>query len=240
YYSINEGPLTKQQEVIQFTSDANIKDHEELDLFGYMKTEKGKGTLTRSAVVRFSPAISLEPYLNDLEFGNNKNFADRLKDNPNLFQFEQHYSLYSYSVTIDLNRIGVDENDSIELPMKVRAERVCKVLDALKIMNREIKGRTENLNPIFVIGGVYPVKNPFFLNRVKVVYNASTKDFSIHKELIDSVLNTKINGSSVKDYTLIGVLKGYWSNEKEFEEALDINEFFERLKEGVRKFYEGA
>uniref|UniRef100_A0A7C3RMB4 Type I-B CRISPR-associated protein Cas7/Cst2/DevR n=1 Tax=Dictyoglomus thermophilum TaxID=14 RepID=A0A7C3RMB4_DICTH len=241
-YGIKEAPLTKEQNVIQFRSDANIKDYEELDYFGYMKTEKGKGALTRSAVVRFSPAISLEPYLNDLEFGSNKNFADRVKSDPNPFQFEQHYSLYSYSVIIDLNRIGVDENDNTELPIEERINRVNKVVDALKIMNREIKGRTENLNPIFAIGGVYPVKNPFFLNRLKVIYNPSTRVFSINKELIESVLSIKIDGVGVREDTYIGFLKGYWGNEKDFESLspLDINEFFEKIKEDVRKFYESA
>jgi CRISPR-associated protein Cst2 len=241
-YGIKEAPLTKEQDVIQFKSEANIKDYEELDYFGYMKTEKRKGALTRSAVVRFSPAISLEPYLNDLEFGSNKNFADRLNSDANLFQFEQHYSLYSYSMIIDLNRIGVDENDDIELPIEERIKRVNNVVDALKIMNREIKGRTENLNPIFAIGGVYPVKNPFFLNRLKVIYNPYTKDFSINKNLIDSVLNIKIDGDEVKKYTYIGFLKGYWRNEKDFESLnpLDINGFFEKIKEDVKKFYESA
>ncbi|MCS7232053.1 MAG: type I-B CRISPR-associated protein Cas7/Cst2/DevR [Elusimicrobiota bacterium] len=237
-FGIKEAPLTKAQGVIQFKEEANIKDYEEVDLFGYMKTTKGKTALTRSAVVRFSPAISLEPFFNDLEFGTNKNFADRVESDPNPFQFEQHYSLYSYTVTIDLNRLGVDENENIILDNNVRAERACKVLDALKVMNREIKGRIENLNPLFLIGGIYPVKNPFFLNRIKVIYNTTYKKFFINKELIDNVLDLQINNNHVRDFSFIGILKGYWGNEDSFENALNINEFFERLKKEVLKTYE--
>ncbi|MEM3806820.1 MAG: type I-B CRISPR-associated protein Cas7/Cst2/DevR, partial [Thermoproteota archaeon] len=190
--------------------------------------------------VKFSPAISLEPYYNDLEFGSNKNFADRSNSDPNIFQLEQHYSLYTYTVTIDLDRLGKDENENIELDKKTRIERAQKILEALKVMNREIKGRIENLNPIFVIGGIYPVKNPFFLNRVKICLDSSTKRFKINTELINSVLNISINGISIKDYTHIGLLKGYWENEKEFENAKDIDTFFKDIKEGVQEFYESA
>ncbi|PMQ01374.1 MAG: type I-B CRISPR-associated protein Cas7/Cst2/DevR [Dictyoglomus sp. NZ13-RE01] len=239
-FGVEDAPLTKEKEVIQFKEEANIKDYEELDLFGYMKTIRGQKAITRSAVVRFSPAISLEPYLNDLEFGTNKNFADRLKSDPNPFQFEQHYSLYTYTVTIDLDRLGKDENENIELDKETRIKRVQNVLEALKVMNREIKGRIENLNPIFVIGGIYPIKNPFFLNRIKVSLDSSTRKFKINTELIKSTLNIKINDSLVEDYTHIGLLKGYWGNENEFENAKDINDLFEELKKGVKAFYESA
>ncbi|HOJ93467.1 MAG TPA: type I-B CRISPR-associated protein Cas7/Cst2/DevR [Dictyoglomaceae bacterium] len=239
-FGVKEAPLTKEKEVIQFKEEANIRDYEEVDLFGYMKTEKKEKALTRAAVVRFSPAISLEPYLNDLEFGTNKNFADRINSDPNPFQFEQHYSLYTYTITIDLDRIGKDENENIELDNETRIKRVQNVLDALKVMNREIKGRIENLNPIFVIGGIYPVKNPFFLNRVKVSLDASTKRFKINNELLDSVLNTQISDKLVRDYTHIGLLKGYWQNEDEFKNAVDISELFNKLKDEVREFYASA
>jgi CRISPR-associated autoregulator DevR family len=67
-----EDPLHKAQGVIQFKPEANIRDYIEVDLFGYMKTAKGGASLTRSAVVRITPAISLEPMYSDIEFGTNK------------------------------------------------------------------------------------------------------------------------------------------------------------------------
>ena len=36
---------------------------------------------------------------------------------------------------------------------------------------RDIRGRREDLKPVFVIGGVYDIKNPFFHNLVEVSDN---------------------------------------------------------------------
>jgi CRISPR-associated protein Cst2 len=232
-----EDPLTKEQQVVQFKPDANIKDYVEMDLFGYMKTKKGQGSISRPAVVRISPAISLEPMEGDVEFGTNKNFADRAGTDPNPFQFEHHYSLYSYTVTVDLDRIGVDENDKIYLPPDEKAKRVNQLLEVLKVLTRNIKGRTESLSPIFAIGGVYDIKNPFFLNKLKVNYSKEEKKYGIDTEILDSQLSLSFDGKSIRDYTYVGYLKGYWLNESEFNKlsknVSDIDGFFSGLKDKV-------
>jgi len=256
-------PLSDDNGVIQFKPTANIKDYVEVDLFGYMKTEKSKkskedkdnmendkdssknnnsakGAKTRSAVVRFSPAISLSPMAFDVEFGANHDFAKRINVNPNPFQFEVHSSLYTYTVAIDLDRVGVDPNDDLELDGTEKARRVNMVLDALKILDREIKGRTENLSPLFVIGGLYPVKNPFFLGRIKVNYDRNQRKYSINTELIESVLDLKLNDKSVKDYTSCGFVDGFWANEDYITQNLKgktISDFFEELKSKVDEHY---
>jgi CRISPR-associated protein Cst2 len=256
-----EVPLSDEKGTIQFKSTANIKDYVEVDLFGYMKTEKSKGkskkdkdnmendkdssknnnsTKTRSAVVRFSPAVSLSPMAFDVEFGANHDFAKRAKTDPNPFQFEVHSSLYTYTVAIDLDRVGVDPNDGLELDGTEKARRVNMVLDALKILDREIKGRTENLSPLFVIGGLYPVKNPFFLGRIKVNYDRNQRKYSLNTKEIESVLGLKLNGNSVKDYTSCGLVEGFWANEDYIIKNLNgktISDFFEELKSKVNQRY---
>ncbi len=247
-FSIDEGkedPLHNAQGVIQFKSEANIRDYVEVDLFGYMKTERGKASHTRPAVVRITPAISLEPMYSDIEFGTNKNFADRTNSDPNPFQFEHHYSLYSYTVTIDLDRVGKDENDGTDLDPCTKAERVSKVLEVLKVLNRDIKGRTENLNPLFVIGGVYAVKNPFFLNRIKVSYNKERKAYSLNTEILSSITSVSFNNRSIRDDTILGYVKGFWLNEDEFNKICntifsDIGSFFDELKNRVNDYYKEA
>jgi CRISPR-associated protein Cst2 len=241
--SDKEEPLTAEQDVVQFKPEANIKDYIEADLFGYMKTEKNKGSLTRPAVVRISPAIALEPMFLDVEFGTNLNFAQRAGANPNPFQFEHHLSLYSYTITIELDRVGEDPNDGISLEPEEKARRVNMVLDVLKVLNRNIKGRMESLNPLFAIGGVYNVKNPFFLGRLKVKYNRETQRYSVDAPIIASVLEMGFNGEKVKDNTYIGLVKGYWENENEIKgllpenKVLNVNDFFEELKKKVNEYY---
>lgn len=242
-FGIDEGKqvLTKENTVIQFKPEVNIKDSVEADLFGYMKTKKIEGSVTRSAVVRFSPAIALEPFLNDIEFGSNKNFADRVGSNPNPFQFEHHHSLYSYTLTIDLDRVGKDEKEKVEITPKEKAERVNNLLDVVKVLNREIKARTESLNPLFVIGGVYNIKNPFFMNRVKTYCDKTNKIYGIQTDILKSTSETVFNNVKVKDSTNIGCISGFWKNESEFKEitenVLTVENFFENLKMSVNNYY---
>ena len=106
--------VDKSKGTVQFSDKYTIKDSQEMDLFGYMKTvkktdEEDGGSETRSAAVRVSHAISLEDYRSDLELLSNKGLADRINQFQNLANLEQHISFYTYTITIDLNKIGVDK-----------------------------------------------------------------------------------------------------------------------------------
>jgi len=241
--SDKEEPLTAENDVVQFKPEANIRDYIEADLFGYMKTEKNKGSITRPAVVRITPAIALEPMFLDVEFGTNLNFAQRAGTDPNPFQFEHHLSLYSYTITVELDRVGEDENDNISLEPEEKLKRVNMLLDVLKVLNRNIKGRMESLNPLFAIGGVYNVKNPFFLNRLKTFYNKETRKYSIETPILNNILQMSFNGENIKDKTYIGIVEGYWENENNIKNLLpenqifNVNDFFEKLKEDIKEYY---
>ena len=68
--------VDKSKGTVQFKDECTIKDSEEMDLFGYMKTskksdDKAGGSSIRSAAVRLSNAISLEDYKSDMDFLNN-------------------------------------------------------------------------------------------------------------------------------------------------------------------------
>jgi CRISPR-associated protein Cst2 len=221
--------------VVQFAPDATIKDYAEIDLFGYMKTskkgdEKG-GQKIRSAVVRLSNAISLEPYNSDLDFLTNMGMAKRQDDLQNaIAQSEIHKSLYAYTVTIDLDKVGIDENDNIQLSKEEKSERVVKLIESLQFLWRDIKGRRENLNPIFAVGGLYERKNPYFEGRIELYKNNLNID--LIKDVIDSCEDTKNN-------TYVASLKGKFTNSKEVNEfaKLSINDLFSKLKEEVKSYY---
>ncbi|MDE5931424.1 MAG: type I-B CRISPR-associated protein Cas7/Cst2/DevR, partial [Lachnospiraceae bacterium] len=164
-------PVDGKSGVVQFAPSATIQDYPEIDLFGYMKTsskEEGKsdkgGASTRSAVVRLSNAIALEPYQSDLEFLTNMGLAKRQNLENGIAQSEIHRAFYTYTVTADLDRIGDD--GGISIPAADRAERMKVFLDTIQFLYRDIKGRRENLSPVFVIGGRSETKHPFFENRI--------------------------------------------------------------------------
>ena len=169
-------PVDGKSGVVQFAPTATIKEYPEIDLFGYMKTtskddgknEKG-GAATRSAVVRLSNAIALEPYQSDLEFLTNMGLAQRDHLENAIAQSEIQRSYFSYTVSIDLERVG--EDNGISLSAEEKSNRIITLLEGIEYLYRDIKGRRENLSPLFIIGGCYKRKNPFFENQIKLENN---------------------------------------------------------------------
>lgn len=226
------------KKVIQFDKDATIEAYPEIDFFGYMKTNKGTNAHVRSAKVRLSNAISLEPFRGDTDFLNNMGLAARLRKakgdnsiNNGLAQSEIHLSYYRYTVTIDLDQIGIDEAEDIQISNQEKARRVSKLLDVIAYLYRDIRGRREDLKPLFVIGGVYDIKNPIFENIVDV------KNNTVLIEGIKDVMT-----SELANQTETGVVSGKFTNTDEIKRELhatSVAKFFEVLKKKVADYYEG-
>ena len=234
-----KSPVSKEKGTFQFKDEALISDYPELDFFGYMKTSKT--TVTRAAVVRLSNAISLETFKGDLEFLTSKGLADRYNKENNkekmefndIAQSEIHKSYYKYTITIDLDMIGKEEEKDF-IDNKEKARRVIKLLNTISLLYRDIRGRREDLKPLFVIGGVYDIKNPFFENIVDVKDN---------KILVNKLC------SGIYDYiekdTISGIVKEQFENDTEVEvklkekniNVLNVPKFFKQLKEKVDNYY---
>lgn len=233
--------VDKSKGTIQFKDDLTIKDSQEMDLFGYMKTAKKTenedgGSNIRSASVRLSHAISLEEYKSDMEFLNNKGLADRIDDFPNLANIEQHLSYYTYTITIDLEKVGIDGD--VNLDNSTKAQRVKELLEIIKVLNREIRGREENLSPIFIIGGIYKLNSPFFLGRIKLI--GKDGEFSIDTEMLKDTTTLKLGDDSIEKDTYVGIVKNSFKNEEEIKEnftTMNIQEFFENLENKVDEYY---
>ena len=230
--------VDKLQGTVQFKKELTIKESEEMDLFGYMRTTNNESSNTRSAAVRLSNAIYLEDYKSDMELLNNKGLADRIPEYPNLANIEQHLSYYTYTITIDLEKIGVDEG--VELTPEEKTGRVNQLLDIVKILNREIRGREENLSPVFVIGGMYNINSPFYLGRIKL--KGKDGEFSIDTEMLKDTSTLTIGENSIFEDTKVGILKNSFKNENEIEEIFNgkvtnIEEFFQNLKQEVTEYY---
>ena len=226
------------KKVVQFSAETTIKDYPELDFFGYMKTVKGDNSKNRSAIVRLSNAVSLETFKGDLEFLTNKGLVDRIDRNekvfPNIAQAEIHKSYYKYTVTIDLDKIGIDELDKIEIENEEKARRVNKLLDTISLLYRDIRGRREDLKPLFIIGGVYDIKNPFFENVVDVRNN---------KILVEKLTSGIYD--FIENDTTVGIVKEQFENDTEIEtelakkniKVLNVPEFFKQLKNKIGEYY---
>lgn len=230
----NLTPTRVEKDVVQFSPEASIKDYPEIDFFGYMKTKKGEGSTTRSAVVRLSNAISLETFKGDLDFLTNKGLSDRTNGEMkgmNIAQSEIHRSYYRYSVAIDLDKIGIDKNEpEILIDNSEKARRVNKLLDTIALLYRDIRGRREDLKPLFAIGGVYDTKNPIFENVLEVKNN---------KVVIEAIKGVLFD--SIEKDTICGLIEGKFDNDKSIKEelkALSMPEMFKTLKSKVNEYYE--
>lgn len=230
--------VDKSKGTVQFKENLTIEDSEEMDLFGYMKTAKNDGSSVRSAAVRLSNAISLEDYRSDMEFLNNKGLADRIGEFPNLANIEQHLSYYTYTITIDLEKVGVD--NGVEITDEEKIRRINQLLDVVKVLNREIRGREENLSPVFVIGGMYNINSPFYLGRIKLT--GKDGEFNLDTEMLKDTSTLTIGETSILEDTKLGMLKNTFRNDKEIEEIFNgkvtnIEEFFKNLKDEVTEYY---
>ena len=234
--------FNNESKVVQFAEEENIAASPEIDLFGYMKT-KSKGsddkTATRVAPVRLTPAIALEPFNYEVEFQTNKWLADRAGKQPNIANAENHRSLYRYTVTVDLDRGGTEEwnlslpeeERKVGISPEERSKRVCELLEIIKYLYRDIRGRREDLKPVFVAGGVYKIKNPFFMNAISIAWDGD-------KPLIDLDPIKEISESIEDGETFIGARKGYWANEFD-ESVMSPEQAIEGMKNLVESVYSG-
>ncbi|MGG1215857.1 type I-B CRISPR-associated protein Cas7/Cst2/DevR [Priestia endophytica] len=235
FFNWNLDVVDKSKGVVQFKEECTIEDSVEMDLFGYMKTKAKGSAEKRSAVARLSHAVSLEPYRSDLEFLNNMGLAKRINENSNIATLEQHESLYTYTLTIDLSHVGVD--GAIELSELEKASRVKQLIEITKYLNRDIRGRQENLAPLFVIGGLYPIANPFFLGRIAL------QDFNsrlLNVKSMESVLKQTVLGHDVRACTKIGLVDGIFANENEITElaeTVSLEEFYQHLLQEIDAYY---
>lgn len=228
-------PISNESGVVQFAADASIDKYPEVDLFGYMKTVSKKDnsagkSSTRSAVVRLSNAVSLEPFNSDLDFLTNMGLAKREGYENAIAQSEIHRSLYAYTVTIDLDRIG--EDGDISIPVDEKINRIETLLKTIMFLYRDIKGRRENLLPLFVIGGVFSRKNPFFSNAINV--NNGNLNISSIKSVLDMM-------QEEKEFVKVGLVNGIFNNEDDIINELNakgVGEIFNEIIDDMKKAYE--
>lgn len=235
-----------------------IKEYPEFDLFGGLFTnlkdksgkevkfekEKGIQSVKRTSVAKLTYAFSLTPYKGDADFLNNIEAFNRYikhvedKEGQTIAYTEQHTTHYVYTLTVDLDRVGVweEENGTTEdvLDKQEKAKRVKDLLDAVFYLSRSIKGRHENLSPIFVIGGVFSVKNPFFMDAIDA--EERNGKLWLNLQRVESVLELVPE----KDKVVCGMLSGYFENEEDIRQRLNCQELgtvFEILKTQVEKAY---
>lgn len=206
---------------------------------GYMST-KGT-TYVRNSSVYLTDAISCESFVNETRFHNNLYLAGNYAKANNMniqndaskvglmpYQYEYDKSLKIYSVTIDLEMIGKDENFHAEADKKEKAARVNALLEGVEALSLIVKGNLDNAEPVFVVGGLSDRKTHYFENVVHV-----------QEDKLDVSIDLK---DKIRKGFHCALLRGkVLANEQEIERELEpmtISMFFETLKSEVNTYYE--
>lgn len=204
---------------------------------GYMSTKDV--TYIRNSSFYLTDAVSVEPFISDARFHNNlylaTNFAkanglnvqNNSKDCGLMpYQYEYDKSIKIYSITIDLEKVGVDQNFDAEASNEEKCSRVLSIIDAVENLSLVVKGNLDNAEPIFIVGGLSPRKTHMFENAVKVV----------GKNLVVEPIKEKLDmGFSC------GLMRnGQLGNEDEIIRELNpttVPKFFNQLREDIKAYF---
>lgn len=218
-------------------NDVNVSNCRALE-GGYMSTSKS--TYIRKSSFYLTDAKSCESFVNETRFHNNlymaTNYANandiNLQDNAKSsglmpYQYEYDKSLKIYSITIDLDMIGKDENFDTEADNKEKILRVNSLLEAIENLSLTVKGNLDNAEPLFIVGGFSNRKTHYFENVVKVKGS---------KLIVSKDLQDRLN----KGFSCGLIECGIFENENEIIEKLNttsVSSFFDDLKNKVESYY---
>lgn len=205
---------------------------------GYMNTTGT--TYVRNSSFYLTDAISCDNFINETRFHNNlylaNNYAE--KNNINLqekakdaglmpYQYEYDKSLKIYSLTIDVEMIGVDRNFKEEASNEEKIHRVISLLDAVANLSLVVRGNLDNAEPLFIVGGLSKRKTHYFENVVHV----QNESIVLSRDLKDRI----------SEGFYCGLLQGgSFANEMDIIKELNpmsVKEFFDRLKNDVKQYY---
>jgi CRISPR-associated protein Cst2 len=114
-----------------------------------------------------------------------------------------------------------------KITFEERSNRVCQFLEIVGRLYRDIRGRREDLTPLFIIGGVYDTLNPFFENAINLEWIRKGMRPKINTTLLKGSLERKYiladKERFVKDDTFIGIADGFYSNSSSDFDSYYIN-----------------
>ena len=218
------------------TEDVNAATCKALE-GGYMSTKDV--TYIRNSSFYLTDAVSVEPFISDARFHNNLYLATNFAKANGLnvqndskdcglmpYQYEYDKSIKIYSITIDLEKVGVDQNFDAEASNEEKCSRVLSIIDAVENLSLVVKGNLDNAEPIFIAGGLSPRKTHMFENAVRVV----------GKNLVVEPIKEKLEmGFSC------GLMRnGQLGNEDEIVRELNpttVPKFFNQLREDVKAYF---
>ena len=205
---------------------------------GYMYTIKN--TYIRNSSFYLTDAISSERFNNEARFHNNLYMASNYAKNHGInlqekasdaglmpYQYEYEKSLKTYSITIDLDMIGKDENFNAEADANEKADRVIALVEAVRNLSLVVNGNLDNAEPQFIVGGISKRKTHYFENVVRVNSDRIELSQDLKDKLSEGFSVALLHGNAfVNEQDIVKELS-----------PVSMKEFFDKVEDEVRKYY---
>ncbi|MGB9858294.1 type I-B CRISPR-associated protein Cas7/Cst2/DevR [Thermodesulfovibrio yellowstonii] len=222
--NINIAPKKKNTDKppLQITSFANEDPF--ADIFGYLftrKKDKGKKeetideeeakeeTRKRKAPLGVSYAMGLMEFKNCLDYRSNLGLVElsgSKGEGQMIFQREIDMNYFVYTLNLDLQRIGVENNTGKEASVEEKFNRVQAVLEAIPYITIQRNGALlGTLRPHLVVGGVFERKFAYFLD--SIVWDKTKK--AVIAKAINDTINEYGLKSDEKNLLVFGVHEGF-------------------------------
>lgn len=213
---------------------------------GYMNTKvetvagEKNATYVRKSSFYVTDAIAADSFVNDARFHNNlylaateakqehlniQKDADKVGLMPYQYEYDKSYKVYS--LTIDLERVGKDENFNAEADAAEKIARVIAILDAVQNLSLVVKGNLDNAEPLFVAGGLSPRKTHYFENVIHIKQGALEITEDLKDKLKEGFSCGLLQGGALTNETAI----------RDILQPKSVSRFFTELKEAVRNYY---
>ena len=157
-----------------------------------------------------------------------------VEDKSGVVQFAPSATIEDYP-EIDLfgymKTMAKDDNARGSASTRSAVARLSNAISLEPYLYRDLRGRRENLSPLFIIGGNYERKNPFFENIVKIDNNMIN---------VDTLVEMKESSEDLENSTIVGVTSGIFNNDSQIKEklgAVTIAEAFGEFKKKVDEYY---
>lgn len=169
----------------------------EADVFGFLLPNDG---VSKTSPLRVIPFVSVTPYRGDTQLITNRGFLNldlernRFNEKGEIIPDEEvpatqalaneevFGDYYTYTVTIELDRIGMCEvaknkdgkyhyvplTERKYMPDELRIQAVQDILNALTILTRDIKHQRVLLKPLAVFGGAFDKVIPYYWDAVRL------------------------------------------------------------------------
>lgn len=228
-----------QKKVNQDSNASNTKALEG----GYMYTGTSTTDFTRVRKSSFylTDAVSLTPMVNELRFHTNLGLANNYskandidifnhaKDSGlNPFNYEYDKGLKKYSITINLDKVGYDDNFNEECTPEEKADRVISLLNAVESLSLVVKGNLDNAEPLLVVGGIGSNMTHYFDNLIELGTEKSIKLTETLKERLKGYSGALLEVGTFTNETDILALPNM---------STSVSGFFSNLKKQVKKHY---